>query len=67
MLNRMRHPRHILRIAEATHGHIHSRRRLVRVGIMYEERLKLVGQLDDAVCSVVEQWLLELICQALDA
>jgi hypothetical protein len=49
VLYRMRDSRQFLDIAEAADIDVHGGRGLVGVGIVDEESLELVGQLDDSV------------------
>ena len=61
MFYRVRGPRHVIGIAEAPHVDVHGGGGFVRIGIMDQKNLQLIGQLDDAVRTVVQQWLLQCV------
>lgn len=67
MLDRMRHSWHTWVVAEAADVDVHCRRGLVGFGIVNEQNLELVGQLDDSVCAIIEQWFVEAVGEAFDA
>ena len=62
----MRNARQIFHVAEAAHVDVHGRRGLVSVGIVNKQGFELVGQLDDSVGAVVEEWLVKTVGQAFD-
>lgn len=66
MFYRVSHARHVALVAEISDIDVKGGRRLVRVGIMYEKGLELIGQADDAVCAVIERGSLELVGYSLD-
>ena len=67
MLYRMRHARQIVRIAEATDIDVHGGRSLVGIRVMDEKCFELIAELHYSIGSVVEERLLQAICQSLDA
>ena len=62
----MRNARQIFHVAEAAHVDVHGRRGLVGVGIVDKQGFELVGQLDDSVGAIVEEWLVKTNGQAFD-
>lgn len=61
MFDGMRHPGHVVLVAEAPDIHIHRRTGLVRFRVVDQKRLELVGQLNDAVLAVVQGRGLQLV------
>jgi hypothetical protein len=49
VLHSMRNAWQVFHVAEAAHIDVHGRRGLVGVGIVDEQRLELIGQLDNPV------------------
>jgi hypothetical protein len=66
MLYRVSHSRHAVLIAKASDIDIHGSAGLVRLWVVDQEGLELVGQADDPIGPVVERGSLQAVCDNLD-
>ena len=67
MLYRVSYARKVFEIAETADVDVHGSGGLVGLGIVDKQGFELVGQLDDSVGAIIEEWLLEALCQAFNA
>lgn len=67
MLDSMGHARHVIFITEASNIYIQGSTGLVRRRIMHQESLKLIGETDDPVATIIKRRLLQLIGDPLNS